>query len=411
MSRRSSERRLRARAPWLRARQHLRALEVVGDLDQRLRRDDLDIRARPRRLRAAGRRADQPFVARVGADRRRQHARDRRDRAVEAEFAEHGVAVQRVRRDRADRGHQAERDRQIVMAAFLRQVGGRQIDRDPPRRQRQPRGDQRRTHPLAGLGHRLVAQADDGERRQTRRDLHLHVDRAGLDPLKGYGRNPLNHAALIAAIEGSGTRRQVKNITGTLGAEGSYVAVAARSGDRFRKPFMMRIRRRHQADVLHLGRMDHEPAFAAAFGFVHGAVGGAQEFVGGVAVAGGGGDADADADLGGGREVERGRDRGDDPPGDRDRGVARKYRGSRITNSSPPSRQATSTSRMLARRRLDTSTSTASPVACPSPSLTALKPSRSRQNTVSFVVGCDRLRCRRATRRTVFDSSRGWADR
>ena len=25
-------------------------------------------------------------------------------------------------------------------------------------------------------------------------DLHLHVDRAGLDSLKGYGRNPLNHA-------------------------------------------------------------------------------------------------------------------------------------------------------------------------------------------------------------------------
>ena len=33
---------------------------------------------------------------------------------------------------------------------------------------------------------------------QPGRDLHLHVDRAGLDPLKGYGRNPLNHATLIA---------------------------------------------------------------------------------------------------------------------------------------------------------------------------------------------------------------------
>lgn len=30
--------------------------------------------------------------------------------------------------------------------------------------------------------------------RQAGRDLHLHVDRAGLDPLKGDGRNPLNHA-------------------------------------------------------------------------------------------------------------------------------------------------------------------------------------------------------------------------
>ena len=102
---------------------------------------------------------------------------------------------QRIRRNRADRRHQAERDRQIVMAAFLGQVGGREIDRDPPRRQRQPRGDQRRAHPLARLGHRLVRQADDGEGGQPGRDLHLHVDRAGLDPLKSYGGNPLDHAA------------------------------------------------------------------------------------------------------------------------------------------------------------------------------------------------------------------------
>ena len=167
---------------------------MVGDLDQRIRRDDLDVRARPRRFRAAGRGADQAFLARIGADRGRQHAGHRRDRAVETEFAEHGKTVQRIRRNRADRGHQAERDRQIVMAAFLGQIGGREIDGDSPGRQRQPRGDQRRADPLARFGHRLVGQADDGEGRQSRRDLHLHVDRAGLDPLKGDGGNPLNHA-------------------------------------------------------------------------------------------------------------------------------------------------------------------------------------------------------------------------
>jgi hypothetical protein len=42
-------------------------------------------------------------------------------------------------------------------------------------------------HPLAGLRHRLVGQPDHGESGQARRDLDLHVDRAGLDPLKGYG--------------------------------------------------------------------------------------------------------------------------------------------------------------------------------------------------------------------------------
>jgi hypothetical protein len=33
------------------------------------------------------------------------------------------------------------------------------------------------------------------ESRQAGRDLHLHVDGAGFDPLKSYGGNPLNHAA------------------------------------------------------------------------------------------------------------------------------------------------------------------------------------------------------------------------
>lgn len=177
-----------------RPRQHLRAFEVVGDLDQRVCCDDLDVWAGPGRFGAAGRRADQPFLAHIGADGGGKNAGHGRDRAVEAKLAEHGEAGQRIRRDRADRRHQAERDRQVVMAALLGQVGRRQIDDDPARRQRQTRGDQRRAHPLARLRHRLVRQADDGERRQARRNLHLHVDRAGLDPLKGDGRNPLNHA-------------------------------------------------------------------------------------------------------------------------------------------------------------------------------------------------------------------------
>jgi hypothetical protein len=55
-----------------------------------------NVRARPRRLAPAGRGADQPFVARIGADRRRQHAGDRRDRAIEPEFAEHRKTVERI---------------------------------------------------------------------------------------------------------------------------------------------------------------------------------------------------------------------------------------------------------------------------------------------------------------------------
>jgi len=137
-----------------------------------------------------------PFIARIGADRCGQYTGHRRDRSIEAEFAEHREAAQRIRPNGADRRHQAERDRQIVVTALLRQIGWREIDRDSPRRQCETRGDQRRANPFAGLGDRLVGQSDDGESRQAGRDLHLHVDGAGFDPLKSYGGNPLNHAAL-----------------------------------------------------------------------------------------------------------------------------------------------------------------------------------------------------------------------
>ncbi len=178
----------------LRARQHLRAFKMVGDLDERFCRDDLDIGARPGGLRAARRRTDQAFLARIRPDRGRQYTGDGGDRAIEPELAEYGKAVECIRRDRADRSHQAERDRQIVMAAFLRQVGRREVDDDPARRQRQPRGDQRRAHPFPRLRHRLVRKTHDRKRRQAGRDLHLHVDRPRLDALKRYGRNPRNHA-------------------------------------------------------------------------------------------------------------------------------------------------------------------------------------------------------------------------
>ncbi len=138
-------------------------------------------------------RADQALPARIGADRRRQHAGDRRDRAVESEFAQNGEAGNRVLRNGADRRHQAERDRQIVMAAFLGQIGGREIDGDAARRQREAGGDQRGAHALFGFRHRLVGQADDVEGGQAGRDLHLHVDGAGLDALEGDGRNALDH--------------------------------------------------------------------------------------------------------------------------------------------------------------------------------------------------------------------------
>src|SRR5205823_11267424 len=67
------------------------------------------------------------FVARIGADRRGQYARDRRDRSVQPEFAEHGEAIQRIRGNSADRRHQAERDRQVVWLPSLGRSAGARL--------------------------------------------------------------------------------------------------------------------------------------------------------------------------------------------------------------------------------------------------------------------------------------------
>ena len=55
----------------------------------------------------------------------------------------------------------------------------------------------------------------DSERRQAGRDLHLHVNRAGLDPLKGYGRNALDHADPLPLPRVAEPGEERKNITGT----------------------------------------------------------------------------------------------------------------------------------------------------------------------------------------------------
>ena len=90
------------------------------------------------------------------------------------------------------------------MTAFLWHVGWSEIDGDAAGRKRKPGGNERGPHALLGFGDRLVLQTDYVESGQTGRDLHLHVDRAGLDPLKGYGRNPRNHAVPHHSIKGSG---------------------------------------------------------------------------------------------------------------------------------------------------------------------------------------------------------------
>ena len=88
------------------ASEYLRALEMVGELDQRMRGNDLDLGACPSRLGAAGAWANQALTAPVCADCCRQHARDGSDRAIQCKFAQHRESTQRVMRNGAYCPHQ-----------------------------------------------------------------------------------------------------------------------------------------------------------------------------------------------------------------------------------------------------------------------------------------------------------------
>ena len=195
-------------------RQQLRALEMVDDRQQVRRRDDLDL-AGPGRLAAARARADDAGVARRGRERGDQDAGHRRQRAVERDLAERDVAGQLVLRQNLHFGEQPERDRQIEMAAFLEDVGRREVYRDAARRQRETERRQRGAHPLARLGDRLVRQADDREGRQPRGNRHLGFDVDDLDPEKRHGADPRHHvpAPPLRARRGRQDRRAAATAT------------------------------------------------------------------------------------------------------------------------------------------------------------------------------------------------------
>lgn len=68
-------------------RQHLRPAEMIGECDQASRRENIDIGARPCRLRPAGMGADQALFPAIGAYCSRKNARNRRDGTIKRQFA------------------------------------------------------------------------------------------------------------------------------------------------------------------------------------------------------------------------------------------------------------------------------------------------------------------------------------
>ena len=177
----------RLRHPRHRRRQHAGALHVIDQRDQRRRRQYVHA-AREGRFRSVGGGTDQSTIAFRCRQRRGQHAGHRRHRRIQRQLPQRHIVRHLAGRDHPHRRQQPQRNGQIVMRAFLGQIGRRQIDGDALERQRQADGGQRRAYPLPAFRHRLVGQPHNGDHAIAAfADMDLHVHFAGLNALEGHG--------------------------------------------------------------------------------------------------------------------------------------------------------------------------------------------------------------------------------
>ena len=172
--------------------QHLHAFEMIDQRDQRRCCDDFEA-AGPGGFGAGVLRADERAFEFERLDRGRQDASDRDDRAVERQLAERHVARHFRRREHAHNGEQAERDREVVVAAFFRQVGGREVDRDAFVRECEADRVERGADAFAAFGDGFVGEAHDRhaffQPAACVRHVDLHVDFARFDADEGDGRD------------------------------------------------------------------------------------------------------------------------------------------------------------------------------------------------------------------------------
>ena len=145
--------------------------------------------------RVAGRHDQPPNRAAACPGGDRQHAPHRPQRPVERQLADEERAVEGVRIDDAGGAQHADGDRDVEGGPVLAQVGGRQVDGDPARRQLEPAVVQRAADPDPPLADAGVGEPDDVAAGQADRHVDLDVDGGGLDPDHRGGGDPSEHAA------------------------------------------------------------------------------------------------------------------------------------------------------------------------------------------------------------------------
>ncbi len=169
---------------------------MVDQGDQGPRRQHLAPSSRPGGLGTVGFRADQAQAHGVDRHGRRKGAGDRRDPPVQRQLADGGPVAQDVGRDHPHRRQHAQGDGQVVVAALLGKIRGREVDDGPLVRKRQAQAGEGAAHPLAALAHSLVAKANDHHPGLAAGELHLDLDAARLNTLERDGHHACGHAPL-----------------------------------------------------------------------------------------------------------------------------------------------------------------------------------------------------------------------
>ena len=148
------------------------AAQSVADAGQRRCRRDART-ARDARLFGIRGRHDEPAPIAHGVHRGRERAAHRAQFAGKRKLAVE-LGVVEARRGKLSRCRQdAERHREVVTPALLRQVRRREVDRHAAGREFEAALRERRPDPLSALAHGGFGEADHGELRQARAAVHL----------------------------------------------------------------------------------------------------------------------------------------------------------------------------------------------------------------------------------------------
>jgi hypothetical protein len=164
----------------LRRLQRSAAAEVIDERKQGRCGDHFA--AGPRRFRSARFGTNEGGAHAVRGHGRRQCAGRGRESAIESDFAEADNAIERVERQRADSGHHRERNREIVVGAFFRQIGGREIDDEAPGGDREANGSECRAHAFARFGDGFIPKANDDDAVRAAGELDLYFHAARFEP-------------------------------------------------------------------------------------------------------------------------------------------------------------------------------------------------------------------------------------